>query len=238
MDKNTMKKKLMKRIVLLAVGCLLCGEVRSQHQQLFDAYLREAGDQAEMFVGKAEAGYPPTIYFSHPYWLFNEFFPGDVKYNGVTYRNVPLRFDAYLQQLVVNTPVKRSNVCVPMHLVESFTLGGTEYARRNGEFMAILFDSPRMELVERVHIVRTEEHQEKGKVMYDFKREVKYFVLRGGQTYEVDKLKTVLKLYPGIKGELRRFAKQHSLDFKEHRQSSLIQIVRHADHLLTQSVEN
>ena len=228
----------MKRIVLLAVGCLLCGEARSQHQQLFDAYLREAGDQAEMFVGKAEAGYPPTIYFSHPYWLFNEFFPGDVKYNGVTYRNVPLRFDAYLQQLVVNTPVKRSNVCVPMHLVEGFTLGGTEYARRNGEFMAILFDSPRMELAERVHIVRTEEHQEKGKVMYDFKREVKYFVLRGGRTYEVDKLKTVLKLYPGIKGELRRFAKQHSLNFKEHRQSSLIQIVRHADRLLTQSAVN
>ena len=226
----------MKRIVLLAVGCLLCGEARSQHQQLFDGYLREAGDQAEMFVGKAEAGYPPTIYFSHPYWLFNEFFPGDVKYNGVTYRNVPLRFDAYLQQLVVNTPVKRSNVCVPMHLVESFTLGGTEYARRNGEFMAILFDSPRMELVEWVHIMLKEEQVDKGKVMYDFKREVKYFVLRGGKTHEVDKLKKVLKLYPGIRGELRRFAKQHSLNFKEHRQSSLIQMVRYADELLSQSV--
>ena len=122
-------------------------------------------------------------------------------------------------------------------MVESFTLGGTEYARRNGEFVAILFDSPRMELVEQVHIIRKEEPVEKGQIMYDFKREVKYFVLRGGKTHEVNKLKTVLKLYPRIKGELRRFAKQRSLNFKEHRQSSLIQLVKHADELLSQSVK-
>ena len=229
--------KTKKRIVLWAVGCLLGGAVHAQHQQIFNGYLREAGDQAEMFVGKAERGYPPTLYYAHPYWLFDEFFPGQVKYNGMVYQNVPLRFDAYLQQLVVNTPVKRSNVCVPMHLVESFILGGTEYARRNGEFVAILFDSPRMELVEQVHVILKEEPVDKGKVMYDFKREVKYFVLRGGKTHEVNKLKTVLKLYPGIKGELRRFAKQHFLNFKEHRQSSLIQLVKHADELLSQSVK-
>ena len=116
-------------------------------------------------------------------------------------------------------------------------MGGTEYARRNGEFVAILFGSPRMELVEQVHVILKEEPVDKGKVMYDFKREVKYFVLRGGKTHEVNKLKTVLKLYPGIKGELRRFAKQHSLNFKEHRQSSLIQVVKHADELLSQSVK-
>ena len=229
--------KMMKRTLLFIAGCLMCGKMSAQHQGLFDEYRRKAGDQAEMFVGKVEPGYPPTLYYSHPYWLFDEFFPGEVVYNGLLYKGVPVRYDAYLKQLVVNTPVKRSNVYVPMHLVEKFVLGGTEYSRRNGEIMAILFSSPRMELVEQVNIVLKEEFVDKGKVMYDFKRDVKYYVLRGGQMHEVDKLKTVLKLFPGRKGVLKRFAKENSLNFKIHRQSSLISMIKYADELLSQPIK-
>ena len=67
--------KMMKKTLLLIVGCLMCGKMHAQHQQLFDEYRRKAGDQAEMFVGKVEPGYPSTIYSAHPYWLFDEFFP-------------------------------------------------------------------------------------------------------------------------------------------------------------------
>ena len=169
--------------------------------------------------------------------MFDEFFPGDVVYNGLLYKGVPVRYDAYLKRLVVNTPVKRSNVYVPMHLVEKFTLGGTEFSRRNGEIMAILFSSPRMELVEQVNIVLKEEFYENSKVMYDFNRDVKYYVLRGGKTYEVDKLNTVLKLFPGRKKALKRYAKEKSLNFKLHRQSALITIMKYADELLAQPLK-
>ena len=226
--------KMMKKTLLLIVGCLMCGKMHAQHQQLFDEYRRKAGDQAEMFVGKVEPGYPPTIYYNHPYWMFDEFFPGEVVFKGRLYRNVPVRYDAYLKQLVVNTPVKRSNVYVPMHLVEKFILGGTEFSRRNGEIMAILFSSSRMELVEQVNIILKQEFVENSKVMYDFQRDVKYYILRGGQMYEVDKLKSVLKLFPGRKRMLKRFAKEQSLDFRKHRQFSLISMIRYADELLAQ----
>ena len=205
--------KMMKKTLLLIVGCLMCGKMHAQHQQLFDEYRRKAGDQAEMFVGKVEPGYPPTIYLAHPYWLFDEFFPGDVVYNGLLYKGVPVRYDAYLKRLVVNTPVKRSNVYVPMHLVEKFTLGGTEFSRRNGEIMAILFSSPRMELVEQVNITQKENIVAKNQVMYDFNRDVRYYVLRGGEVYEVDKLKSVLKLFPGREKMLKRYANENALDF-------------------------
>ena len=229
--------KMMKKTLLLIVGCLMCGKMHAQHQQLFDEYRRKAGDQAEMFVGKVEPGYPPTIYLAHPYWLFDEFFPGDVVYNGLLYKGVPVRYDAYLKRLVVNTPVKRSNVYVPMHLVEKFTLGGTEFSRRNGEIMAILFSSPRMELVEQVNITQKENIVAKNQVMYDFNRDVRYYVLRGGEVYEVDKLKTVLKLFPGREKMLKRFAKEQALDFKMHRQFSLISMIRYDDELLAQPLK-
>lgn len=225
---------MMKHVFLFMLGCLLCGTVKAQKQQLFDEYRRDAGDQAEMFVGKAEPGYPSTIYMNHPYWLFDEFSPGNVVYNGLSYKNVSLRFDAYLQQLVVNTPVKQSNVYVPMNLVEKFTLGDTEYARRNGEFMAILCSTPRMELVEQVQVTMKERLVDNAKVKREFKREVKYYLLRGGMTHEVSTLKSLIKLYPGRKKALKSYAKAQNLDYQTHRQSALIMTVKYIDELLQQ----
>ena len=225
---------MMKHVFLFMLGCLLCGTVKAQKQQLFDEYRREAGDQAEMFLGKAEPGYPSAIYMNHPYWLFNEFSPGHVLYNGLWYKNVSLRYDAYLQQLVVNTPVTRSNVYVTMDLVEKFTLGETDYVRRNGEFMAILYSSPRMELVEQVRVTMKELMVDNAKVKREFRREVKYYILRGGMTHEVGTLNSLVKLFPGRKKALKSFAKAESLDFKLHRQSALMMTVKYVDELLQQ----
>ena len=224
--------KMMKRIFLITLGCMMCGIMKAQHLPLFDEYIQEAGDHAEMFSGKIESGYPSTMYLNSPYIPFDEFSTGDVIYNGLMYRKVLLRYDAYLKQLVVNTPGRHLNVSVPMSYVEKFTLEGKEYERRNGEMVAILFSSPRMELMEQVNISVKEEMVTHASLKYRFERDVKYYILQNGKTHEVDKLKSVLKFYPDIKKELRRFAKMHHLNFKEHRQSSLVSMIKYADELL------
>ncbi len=219
----------MKRIFLLAIGCLICGVMKAQHQQIFDEFRQEVGDQAEMFAGKVEPGYPSTVYINHPYWLTDNFSQGDVVFRGLTYRDVSVRYDAYLKQLVVNTPVKRQNVSVPMDLVEKFTLGGIRYERRKGEFMAILYSSPRIELVQQMNVMMREKLVDNVKVQYEFKPTMKYCLYRDGQVYEVTNLKSVSKLYPHLKKELKQFAKKYHLDFKENRQLSLGTLVKYAD---------
>ena len=220
---------MMKRIFLLAIGCLICGVMKAQHQQIFDDFRQEVGDQAEMFAGKVEPGYPSTVYINHPYWLTDNFSQGDVVFRGLTYRDVSVRYDAYLKQLVVNTPVKRQNVSVPMDLVEKFTLGGIRYERRKGEFMAILYSSPRIELVQQMNVMMREKLVDNVKVQYEFKPTMKYCLYRDGQVYEVTNLKSVSKLYPHLKKELKQFAKKYHLDFKENRQLSLGTLVKYAD---------
>lgn len=220
---------MMKRIFLLAIGCLICGVMKAQHQQIFDEFRQEVGDQAEMFAGKVEPGYPSTVYINHPYWLTDNFSQGDVVFRGLTYLNVSVRYDAYLKQLVVKTPVKRQNVSVPMDLVEKFTLGGIRYERRKGEFMAILYSSPRIELVQQMNVMMREKLVDNVKVQYEFKPTMKYCLYRDGQVYEVTNLKSVSKLYPHLKKELKQFAKKYHLDFKENRQLSLGTLVKYAD---------
>ena len=207
----------MKRTILFIIGCFLCGAMKAQHQELFDEFRQDAGDQAEMFVGKIEPGYPSTVYINDPYWLNKNFTSGNVVFNGLTYKDVSLRYDAYLKQLVVNTPIKNSNVSVPMNSVEKFSLGTAEFERRNGEIMLILFKGSQMELVEWVQM----ELKEK---------------LRSGQMFEVNSRNSVLKLFPAFKKELRSFAKMHNLDFKEHRRSSLASMIMFVDELLSNSL--
>ena len=226
----------MKRIILFVIGCLLYGVMKAQHQELFDEFRQDAGDQAEMFVGKIEPGYPSTVYINDPYWLNKNFTSGNVVFNGLTYKDVSLRYDAYLKQLVVNTPIKNSNVYIPMNSVEKFSLGNAEFERRNGEMMLILFKGSHMELAEWVQIELKEKFVDNVKVRYEFKRDVKYFILRSGQMFEVDNRNSVLKLFPALKKELRSYAKMHNLDFKEHRHSSLASIVMYADELLSNSL--
>ena len=229
---------MIKRTFLIVLGCLFCGIMKAQqHQVLFDEFRREAGDHAEMFLGKIERGYPSTVYMNQPYWISNDFVSGDVVFKGMLYQNVQIRFDAYLQQLVVNTPEKHSNVCIPMASVERFVLGGFEFTRRNNEFVALLFTSPQMELVEQLPITVKELFVENAKVQYEFNHNFKYWLLRDGQMYEVDKLKSVLKLFPEHKKELKSFAKTHYLDFKVHRQSSLVSLIKYADELLAKAVK-
>lgn len=226
---------MIKRVFILTAVCLLCGTMKAQQQQrLFEEYLKEAGDQAEMFIGKIEHGYPSTVYLKHPYWIVEDFLQGDVWYNGRLYQNVLLRYDAYLHQLVVKTPIKKSNVCVQMQLVEKFIMDDIEYSRRNGEFMAIHVSTPRLELVERMQIQTKEELVGTEKVQNEFRRKVKYYVLRDGQMHEVDKMKSVIKLFPDLKKELKLFAKMNQLNFKVHRQSSLVSMIKYADELLAQ----
>ena len=222
----------MKRILLFALGCMMYGMMNAQHQQIFDKYCREAGDHAEIFIGKVEPSYTSALYTNHPYWLFDSFVPGDVVYKGMLYRNIQMRYDAYLKLLVVNTPVKHSNVYVAMDLVDKFSLSGVEFERRDKEFVAILYKSSRMELIEQMNVALREEVIGLDKSKYKFLYKLNYYVLRDGLVYEVSNLKSILKLYPDKKKELKNYAKAHSLDFKAHRRNSLILVMKYVDELM------
>lgn len=226
----------MKHIFLWMLGCLFCGVVNAQEQRLFDEYLREAGDRAEMFVGKMETGYASTVFINHPYWLSDEFLVGEVRYKGMLYKNVLLRYDAFLNQLVVKTPEKQANVYIPMHAVEGFTIGGLVYAKHDDEFMAVHYDGSHMELLEQMR-VKMKENMNHENLQYEFKRNVNYYLLNDGRMYEVTNMRSVLKIYPELEKELKRFSRMNNLNFKENRQSSLVSLVKYTDELLSKSLK-
>jgi hypothetical protein len=189
-----------------------------------------------MFVGKMEPGYASTVYINHPYWSSEDFLVGEVNYKGLLYRNVLLRYDAFLKQLVVKTPEKQSNVYIPMHAVEGFSIGRIVYAKYGEEFMAVLYDGSRIGLLEQIQ-VKMKENTNHAMLQYEFQRSVNYYIWSDGKMYEVNGMRSVLKLYPDLEKELKRFVKMNHLNFKENRQYSLISMVKYADELLAKSLK-
>lgn len=225
---------MMKRVFFWIVGCMLGVVTQAQHQQLFDDFRREAGTHAALFVGKVETGYPSTVYKGHPYWYTDQFCQGSVTYKGLVYKDILLRYDVYQKQLVMN--VKGVNVCAQMPLVEEFKMEDCRFVRRSGEFVALLHESPHMELIQQMQCALADELKDRNKAVKIFNRKEKFFLIRHGVMFQVDKLKSVQKLFPEHKKALKRFAKQYNLNFTDYRQSSLTTIVKYADELLVKPV--
>ena len=123
-----------------------------------------------------------------------------------------------------------------MHAVEGFSIGGLVYAKHDDEFMAVHYDGSHMELLEQMR-VKMKENMNHENLQYEFKRNVNYYLLNDGRMYEVTNMRSVLKLYPGLEKELKRFSKMNNLNFKENRQSSLVSLVKYADELLSKSLK-
>lgn len=222
----------MNRIIFIALCCIcFCQGAVAQHQATFDNYREEVGGYASLFRGKIERGYSPYEYANHPYWEKDSFYQGEVMYNGLLYTGLTLRYDTYLNCLIVQTPVRKVHVYVEMSGVEYFTLEKLRFARHGETFVALHYESPRMKLVQRMDCTFGNPITKNNASYKNFKCISRYMLQRDGESYEVKSLSSVLKLFPAEKKVLKQFAKERRLDFKENRGASLAAIIAYADRI-------
>ena len=110
---------------LLLVSFLVCsllscmGQTR---QELETQYLSGMGDYARLYIGKVEVPYDKEFYKTLPY-LYEDgsFKVGAVGTEKLVYPKVALRFDVYLNQLVVESPHSHVRVVPRKENVQFFT---------------------------------------------------------------------------------------------------------------------
>lgn len=222
----------MTRIFFFVLCCIcFCQATVAQYQKTFDVYRQEAGEYASLFRGKLERGYPSFEYANHPYWSDDSFSHGDVLYNGLLYTNLSIRFDTFLNQLIVRTPNRNVPVWVDMSAVAYFTLEQLRFVRQGETFVALHYDSPRVKLVQRAECTFGIPITKNGVSYKNFKRTSRYWLQRGDESYEVKSLSSVLKHFPSEKKLLKQFAKEQHLNFKEDRAAALTALIGYADRI-------
>lgn len=224
-----------KRVALLFMTmCLtVCSYAQQQEAQL---YQQAAGDYAFLYQGHLEDELVQRVWANIPYLETADFRTGSIRYAGMTYENVPMRYDAHEQHVVVMSPVKNAKVIPDQRRVEWFTLDGRCFVpnETRGGFSRQVFAGHKVSLLDHHYKTVGNNTENLGKVYRSFNDHQQYYILTdNGQLKSVRSLSQLYRMFPEFKHELRRYAAQHHLSFStERREASLTSCVSYLDTLI------
>ena len=107
-------------------------------------YFSSASDFARLYVGMVEPQYSKSSWHDVPYYKSStDLYKGRVSYYGVVYDNVLLRFDQFMQRVVVLSPIG-NYYCLPeQEYIDWFEMDGHKYVHApedGSRYAALLSD--------------------------------------------------------------------------------------------------
>ena len=196
-------------------------------------YFSSASDFARLYVGTIEPQYPKSLWHDVPYYKDNtDLYQGRISYYGVVYDHVQLRFDQFMQRVVVLSPVG-NYLCLPeKDHVDWFEMDGHLYVRDpedNTRYAYVLSDGSTngVQLYHSVWKINSGDKTFGGKYRKTLATLEHYtLVTPDGAMHHVKRAADVAKLFPEQKKQVRQFVRKNGLSFsKREREQSLVKVV-------------
>ena len=197
-------------------------------------YFSSASDFARLYVGPVEPQYPKSLWHDMPYYKGNtNMYKGRISYHGVVYEDVKLRFDQYMQRVVVLPPGERV-LCMPeQEFIDWFEMDGNKYVRdpEDGSRFASLLSDGSSNGIRLYHSVWKTDGRERTfggtKYLKTLNTEEFYTLITSdGVMHHVKRASDVAKLFPEQKKQIKQYAKKNHLSFsKSEREKSLVKVI-------------
>lgn len=182
---------------------------------IISAYMGAAGDHAALYQGQLEPQFAHTEWTTHPYWENTDFRIGDISYDGVVYRSVPMRYNVLFNYLAVITREGQLTTVPDQQKIDWFELDGKRFVPEKGRFMREEYHGENASLL----LSRSKEYR--GKEItdrYNLKRieetESYYLKLPDGTMHKVRNSKSISKILPEYKKGLQRLKREKQLWFR------------------------
>ena len=193
-----------------------------------------ASDYARLYVGALEPQYQLRLWHDIPYYNDKtDFYTGRVSYYGVVYDDVQLRFDQFMQRIVVQSP-GNNYICLPEQAhIDWFEMDGHRYVHDpedSTHYAALLCDGSTNGL----RLYHSVWKIDNGDMYYGTRKLLKTLrtldhytlVTPDGGRHHVKRLSDVAKLFPEQKKQIRQTARKNHLSFsKSKREGSLTTLV-------------
>lgn len=181
---------------------------------VISAYLGLAGDHAALYQGQIEPSFTQTGWTTHPYLGTDLYVPGEVCYEGVVYRSVPLRYNILYNQLAVLSPNGKLPLVPDQEKVEWFVYEGSRYVRQQGWFMKEVYRGDHASLLVKKSKTYVGEVEINRRAYHSLEESDTYYLLQEeGTLCEVKGLRSLKKAAPAYRDELRQLKKSRHLDF-------------------------
>jgi hypothetical protein len=200
-------------------------------QELETLYLSGMGNHARLYIGKVEVPYERQFYKTLPY-LYEDgsFHVGAVGTEELVYPEVTLRFDVYLNQLVVESPHSHIKVVPTKENVQFFTLEGQRFVNCNGTFVREEYAGKKLSLLTYIYKEQDYPDIQQARKRVQFKSKWALWLVQDGKVKTVKSLSDLQALFPTRSQEIKRFADEKKLKFNaKNRINSLKSIVEFLD---------
>ena len=216
--------------MVLAFVCMIIVIQNVGAQEFFSS----ATDFARLYMGVVEPQYQTSVWYDIPYYNNNtKTYKGRVSYYGVVYDDVQLRFDQFMQRVVVLSPV--GNIfCLPEQAyIDWFEMDGHRYEHDpedSTRYASLLSDGRTngIRLYHSVWKVYSGKKHFEGKTFLNTLVTKEHFTLMtaDGEKHRVKRASDIVKLFPEQKKQIRQFSKKNRLSFsKSKREVSLVKVV-------------
>lgn len=215
----------------LLFACIMAVVQHAEAQEYFSS----ASDFARLYVGVVEPQYSKSQWHDIPYYNGStDLYRGRISYYGVVYEDVQMRYDQFMQRVVVLPPGEKA-LCIPeQKFVDWFEMDGRRYLHDpedSSRYASLLCDGNvnGIRLYHSVWKVYNGDNTHFGqkKLLKTLNTEEQYtLVTTDGEVHHVKRAKDVEKLFPEQKKQIRQFVKRNRLSFsRREREKNLVKLV-------------
>jgi hypothetical protein len=226
----------MKNIFLLITGALLFVSYRSDAQFAADTsannpsmatalsyYINSIGINAAIYAGSENPNPRYPVNDGFPFFEQESAVNGEILYDGVLYKNVPMWYDLVRNEVAVQHPKRNARIALNSNKVEYFALGSEYFIRpeRDSEdselmpsaFYHVLHDGETL-LLARYTKQMSEIIKESQYVTNYTKQRGEYFLKQDGRYYPVKNLKALLNHVDDKRQEVQQHLREYRQNLK------------------------
>lgn len=181
---------------------------------MLSAYLGAAGDYASLYQGCLEPAFNQNLWVTHPYYDDADFHQGAIRFDGVLYPSVRIRYNIFDNVLAVITSDSKYPVVPNPDKISYLEIDGKPYERIDGRFAAVEYGGNALKLLRLSLKRKATDIIKNGHAYHDLtSSEYYYLTMPDGSVHEVNNLKSVYKLMPQYKKLLKERSKVRGWKF-------------------------
>ena len=220
------------------------GQIDQQEAQLGDMFNRVHGDMTHLISGRQHVSWYPSI-DGDPFWFPNAWIPGELQTWQYYYRDLPFKYDAYLDALVfLPDSFSLRRIWVNPELVRYFTIVNNTFVYfgllegekealeaanlKPGYFELIHNGSTRLVIKHTKYIKTT---QSSSQVLGEFTKKSFVYLIREGNFFYVKSKRKLLRALKDHAGEVKAYLKKNEVKYRSISNERFIALLNYYDSL-------
>jgi hypothetical protein len=228
----------------------IVGQVVASNNVLLDSGINNALKKYWSTIGSSAQIYDGPQYkelliheydTGHPYFFSDDWEAGSVRYDGILFTNVYIKYDITLDKLVIENKSGNS-IEINKNKVSSFSVAKHDFVKLAGDslsgatistgFFDVLYDGDIKAYAKRTKSIQQKIESYQNKKI--FKEKNRYYIYKDETYFPVSNKSSVLEVFSDRKAMLKKEISENNISFKGNREYAISQLARFYDESITE----